>query len=71
DDQTEESFKLVAFARKPGMIVRYDFDDKWSKGAKIADDQCLIAFFVPNSNGKIYEKYRTDKYDTLEQYLRF
>lgn len=71
DDQTEESFKLVAFARKPGMIVRYDFDDKWSKGVKIADDQCLIAFFVPNSNGKIYEKYRTDKYDTLEQYLRF
>lgn len=70
DDQTEESFKLVAFARKPGMIVRYDFDDKWSKGVKIADDQYLIAFFVPNSNGKIYEKYRTDKYDTLEQYLR-
>ncbi|MEK1482401.1 hypothetical protein HCZ88_09375 [Limosilactobacillus fermentum] len=71
DDRTEESFKLVAFARKPGMIVRYDFDDKWSKGVKIADDQCLIAFFVPNSNGKIYEKYRTDEYDTLEQYLRF
>lgn len=34
----------------------------------ISENQCLIGFFVPNSSGLLYEKYRTDKCYRLEQY---
>lgn len=70
DGESEGSYKVVAFARKPGMVVRYDFDGDWSKGVVISENQCLIGFFVPNSGGLLYEKYRTDKCYRLEQYLR-
>lgn len=61
---------IVAFARKPGMIVKYDVNGSWSNGVKLNEGQILLAFYVPNSAGKIYRKYQDENHRTLEQYLR-
>jgi len=60
--------KVVAYARKPGMVVEYDVDGDWApRGLIQKEDHLLFGFFVPNSTGELLEKF---KYDTLEQYLR-
>lgn len=67
----ENSAKVVAFTRKPGMIVQYDVDGKWSPDSiNISDDNLLFAFFVPNSIGKLHDRFNSRGYETMEQYLR-
>lgn len=68
-DDTDVVQKIVAFARKPGMVVKYDINGSWSQGVSIADRN-LLAFFVPNSQGKLYSKLQEKGFKTLEQYLR-
>lgn len=68
-DDIDAVQKIVAFARKPGMIVKYDINGNWSQGVSIADRN-LMAFFVPNSQGELYLKLQEKGFKTLEQYLR-
>ena len=73
EDANEESastYKMVAFARKPGMVVKYDFNGQWSERVNTEEKKCIMAFFVPNSNGILHEKNRSENCFTLEQYLR-
>lgn len=69
-DEVEAKASIVAFTRKPGMIVKYDVNGAWSSGVKVGDNQVLMGFFVPNSKGKLYKKFQTDRHKNLEQYLR-
>lgn len=63
--------KIVAYSRKPGMVVEYSVDGKWAPSEFIQkDDHLLFAFFVPNSHGKLDETYVEMGYETVEQYLR-
>ncbi|MDB6352157.1 hypothetical protein PH235_01125 [Trichococcus sp. K1Tr] len=62
--------KIVAYARKPGMIVEYDINGDWSKDIQPFDDKFLFSFFIPNSEGLLYEQYREKDINTLEDYLR-
>lgn len=63
--------KVMAYARKPGMIVEYSVDGKWFPSGGIQeDDHLLLAFFVPNSEGTLMEKYSERGFETLETYLR-
>lgn len=70
DDESVDPTRILAFARKPGMIVKYDLDGTWTKGVKVPDGMILVAFFVPNSEGKLYRDFQLKGFITLEQYLR-
>lgn len=65
-----DTAKILAYSRKPGMVVEYAIDDnEWMNGVHIGEDEFVFAFFVPNSDGKLHEKYQP-QYKTLENYLR-
>lgn len=50
----EQNAPIVAYTRKPGMIVSYEVDGPWCKGLEATDeDEFLIAIFVPNSATKL------------------
>lgn len=69
DKISKNSAKIMAYARKPGMVVEYDVDGSWTSGIVVPDDEYLLAFFVPNSNGKLHANFRS-KYEILDDYLR-
>lgn len=60
--------RILAYTRKPGMVIRYDIDGKWTYGVKC--DGNLLAFFVPKSDQKMTRPLQEQGYDNLEQYLR-
>ncbi|EAE3409282.1 TPA: hypothetical protein PNM84_001334 [Listeria monocytogenes] len=63
--------KVIAYSRKPGMIVEYSVDGDWTPNGLIQkEDHLLFGFFVPNSNGILLDKFHSLGYETLEQYLR-
>lgn len=71
DNPNKESVSIIAYARKPGMVVQYSVDGKWFKGQlDEKKNTSLLGFFVPNSQGKLSEGYKKKGYYTLEQYLR-
>lgn len=67
----KNSSKIIAYTRKPGMIIEYSVDGEWSPNASfLKDDVNLFGFFVPNSKGELVDKYNESGYYNLEQYLR-
>lgn len=65
----EQNAPIVAYTRKPGMIVSYEVDGAWCKGLEPTDeDKFLIAIFVPNSSTKLLEG--NNDIPDLEAYLR-
>ena len=63
--------KVIAYARKPGMIVEYSIDGEWApRGLIQNDDHLLFGFFVPNSKGMLLPKFKEKGYPNLESYLR-
>lgn len=64
------SAKILAYSRKPGMVVQYVVDDaNWMKGLTVEENTFILAYFVPNSSGLLHSTYR-ERYKTLESYLR-
>ena len=50
----ENNSKIIAYCRKPGMIVEYSVDGEWVPKANLLNkNNLLIGFFVPNSNGEL------------------
>ncbi|MCT0006161.1 hypothetical protein [Weissella confusa] len=74
DEFTYTNRKFLAFARKPGMVVKYDLDGEWTKDISVDEGEFLFAFFVPISGSLLQEKYtdsNNDKqFSTVEDYLR-
>lgn len=63
--------KVIAYSRKPGMIVEYNIDGKWAPSEIVqSDDHMLFGFFVPNSSGELIDHYQKLNYRDLEMYLR-
>ncbi|AID02703.1 hypothetical protein BE24_12050 [Staphylococcus xylosus] len=63
--------KIIAYCRKPGMVVEYSIDGDWAPKSNILNDETLLlGFFVPNSQGELIDSYQKEGYFTLEQYLR-
>lgn len=63
--------KVVAYSRKPGMIVEYSVDEDWSPTGLIQkEDHLLFGFFVPNSKALLQDSYQKMGYKNLENYLR-
>lgn len=68
--QDKSGNRILAYARKPGMIVEYVVNDsKWTGGVSVEENQFLLAFFVPNSNVKLSSEYK-NSWENLEAYLR-
>ncbi|MEB8068150.1 hypothetical protein [Mammaliicoccus fleurettii] len=63
--------KVIAYSRKPGMIVEYCIDDEWTPNGIIQDENSMVfGFFVPNSEENLVKKYTELGYKNLESYLR-
>lgn len=61
---------ILAYMRKPGMVVEYVVNDnEWMKGLSLEENSYVFAVFVPNSDGNLHKKY-LNYYSTLESYLR-
>ena len=71
-DDENYSNVIIAFCRKPGMILRYSIDDEWTNGIMNPDkNSYVIALFIPNSYNEIEVKDNLKKYKiNLEEYLR-
>lgn len=66
----KKSAGILAYSRKPGMVIEYSIDDpEWMKGVITEEDNFVLSFFVPNSDGNLHPRYQ-DHYETLENYLR-
>ncbi|MEC6749227.1 hypothetical protein VXN63_11760 [Marinilactibacillus sp. XAAS-LB27] len=69
-ENSATSAKILAYSRKPGMIVQYVIDDaNWMKGLNVEENTFVLAYFVPNSEGELHSMYN-ERYATLENYLR-
>ncbi|MFL0504201.1 hypothetical protein ACH0B5_00510 [Ureibacillus sp. 179-F W5.1 NHS] len=63
--------KVIAYGRKPGMIVEYSVDGPWSNGeVALKEGNILLGFFVPNSYGILADSFKKYGYTTIESYLR-
>lgn len=69
-DESDKGRGILAYCRKPGMIIEYVTEaSTWLKSVPLKDDHFLFAFFVPDSNAIMHEKYK-EQYPNLESYLR-
>lgn len=60
---------VMAYTRKPGMIVEYTTADGWLNGVPETDtNEYLIGLFVPESRRQL--KKQSEEIRTLEDYLR-
>ncbi|CAM5220976.1 hypothetical protein UACE39S_00985 [Ureibacillus acetophenoni] len=63
--------KVIAYGRKPGMVVEYSVDGPWLEGdITLKDGNILLGYFVPNSNAKLAESFQKNGFITVESYLR-
>lgn len=63
--------KVIAYCRKPGMVIEYDINGSWANGnVVLKENHILLGFFVPNSNALLSENFRKAGYENLESYLR-
>ncbi|MCP2034146.1 hypothetical protein L1279_001129 [Planomicrobium sp. HSC-17F08] len=59
---------IVAFLRKPGMIVNYEISSLWCNDIKhTPDNEFIVGLFVPNSNSEFRD---FEDFNVLENYLR-
>ena len=63
--------KVIAYSRKPGMVVEYSVNGLWANGnIALKENHVLLGFFVPNSNALLMKNFQKKGYETLETYLR-
>lgn len=67
EQNTNQNRAIIAFTRKPGMVIGYDYNGgDWTKSIPLTDkSEYIIGLFIPDSNVKFKN---TDL--TLEEYLR-
>ena len=76
DDKEERGYAssghvIVAYARKPGMILEYAIDDSsWMRrNIQLEEGDFLFTFFVPVSNEALHESL-AEEFPNIESYLR-
>lgn len=66
----DETYPIITFCRRPGMLLKYDVDGSWANNIKIDDDKYIIGLFVANSNNFVKSKELNNKEKSFEKYLR-
>lgn len=62
---------ILAYTRKPGMIVSYETDSNWTHSMPKTDGtEFIICLFRSDQNSVLTDKLITTKVKTLEDYLR-
>lgn len=69
DSLLTNNAKIVAFARKPGMIIDYDVNGLWSQNVSKLENEFIIGFFVPRSDQELHENFQGEL-SKLDDYLR-
>lgn len=62
--------KVIAYCRKPGMVIEYAIDTQWSPIEQLPSNNLLFGFFVPVSKAKLDITQSSIEYKDVEQYLR-
>ncbi|MCA1063882.1 hypothetical protein QTG56_01470 [Rossellomorea sp. AcN35-11] len=63
----EYNTPVLAYLRKPGMVVSFETEGKWTTGVEKTADEYILAMFVPNSDNTV----KTDEGSiSLDEYLR-
>ena len=63
--------KVMAYCRKPGMIVEYSVNGSWVPSEMVQkEDHLLLSIFVPNSEAILHDSFKEKGYGKLETYLR-
>lgn len=63
--------KVMAYCRKPGMIIEYSVNGPWANGnMAMKENHILLGIFVPNSSAMLASNFEKAGYSTLETYLR-
>ncbi|WP_461202534.1 hypothetical protein [Enterococcus sp. N342-3-1-2] len=74
EDKQGKGHALLAYSRKPGMVIEYETEDSpWFKNVNLTDNTFILAFFVPSGEALLRESYQNNyskSYTTLESYLR-
>lgn len=71
DINKNHNSKVIAYCRKPGMVVEYAVDSQWSPAEQLQNnDNLLFGFFVPISNAKLEKIQLSKEYKDIEEYLR-
>lgn len=61
--------KIIAYARKPGMIIDYDVNGIWSQNITKLENEFIVGFFVPRSEQPLHEEFQSEL-TLLDDYLR-
>src|SRR5690625_7316916 len=55
--ETETNVAIISYVRKPGMIINYEVDSKWTQGIEeTGEEEYIIGIFVPASNNRSEER---------------
>ncbi|MFP3472047.1 hypothetical protein R0J90_18530, partial [Micrococcus sp. SIMBA_144] len=54
EDLMKTNAKIIAYARKPGMIIDYDVNGIWSQNVSNLENEFILGFFVPRSKAKLH-----------------
>jgi hypothetical protein len=67
NSKDEYNTPVLAYLRKPGMVVSFETEGKWTTGVEKTADEYIIAMFVPNSDNTV----KSDEGNiSLDEYLR-
>lgn len=71
DSPVEMNEPILAYTRRPGMIVSYETDSEWTHStAKTEHGEFIIALFRSSRDTRLHPDLRKDDRQTLEDYLR-
>jgi hypothetical protein len=67
NSKDEYNTPVLAYLRKPGMVVSFETEGKWTIGVEKTADEYILAMFVPNSDNTV----KADEGNiSLDEYLR-
>jgi hypothetical protein len=67
NSKDENNTPILAYLRKPGMVVSFETEGKWTNGVEKTAEEFIIAMFVPNSDNIV----KADEGNmSLDEYLR-
>lgn len=69
NDLLANNDKIIAYARKPGMIIDYDINGIWSQNVSKLENEFIIGFFVPRSEQPLHNEFQSEL-PILDDYLR-
>src|SRR5699024_966594 len=69
EDIKELNSNIIAYTRKPAMIIDYDVNGIWSQNVPRLDNKIVLGIFVPRSEQILHEDFQNELLN-LDDYLR-